>query len=62
MIVTCHCFFHPAKKVRSGAIVRFSDNSSLTLYMYVLHVNVCVQTMSLFSVLTRYMFVQIGGS
>ena len=29
MIVTCHCFFfHPAKKLRSGAIVRFSDNSS----------------------------------
>ena len=27
MIVTCH-FFHPAKKLRSGAIVRFSDNSS----------------------------------
>ena len=31
MIVTCHCFFHPAKKLRSGAIVRFSDNSSLCL-------------------------------
>ena len=29
MIVTCHCFFHPGKKLRSGAIVRFSDNSSL---------------------------------
>ena len=28
MVVTCHCFFHPAKKLRSGAIVRFSDNSS----------------------------------
>ena len=28
MIVTCHCFFHRAKKLRSGAIVRFSDNSS----------------------------------
>ena len=28
MIVTCHCFFHHAKKLRSGAIVRFSDNSS----------------------------------
>ena len=34
MIVTCHCFFfHPAKKLRSGAIVRFSDNSSLYLYV-----------------------------
>ena len=32
MIVTCHCFFHPAKKLRSGAIVRFSDNSSFFLY------------------------------
>ena len=31
MIVTCHCFFHPAKKLRSGAIVRFSDNSSYQL-------------------------------
>ena len=31
MIVTCHCFFHPAKKLRSGAIVRFSDNSSFFL-------------------------------
>ena len=31
MIVTCHCFFHPAKKLRSGAIVRFSDNSSSIL-------------------------------
>ena len=30
MIVTCHCFFHPAKKLRSGAIVRFSDNSSFS--------------------------------
>ena len=28
LTVTCHCFFHPAKKLRSGAIVRFSDNSS----------------------------------
>ena len=28
MIVTCHCFFHPAKKLKSGAIVRFCDNSS----------------------------------
>ena len=28
MIVTFHCFFHTAKKLRSGAIVRFSDNSS----------------------------------
>ena len=24
-------FFHPAKKLRSGAIVRFSDNSSFIL-------------------------------
>ena len=28
MIVTCHCFFTLLKKLRSGAIVRFSDNSS----------------------------------
>ena len=32
VIVTCHCFFHRAKKLRSGAIVRFSDNSSFSLY------------------------------
>ena len=32
MIVTCHCFFHPAKKLRSGAIVRFSDNSSFFVF------------------------------
>ena len=33
MIVTCHCFFfHPAKKLRSGAIVRFSDNSSFSWF------------------------------
>ena len=34
MIVTCHCFFHPAKKLRSGAIVRFSDNSSYHLFLF----------------------------
>ena len=35
MIVTCHCFFHPAKKLRSGAIVRFSDNSSYNLNLVI---------------------------
>ena len=34
MIVTCHCFFHPAKNLRSGAIVRFSDNSSFPLIIF----------------------------
>ena len=37
MIVTCHCFFHPAKKLRSGAIVRFSDNSSFLLKKFIFY-------------------------
>ena len=35
MIITCHCFFHPAKKLRSGAIVRFSDNSSFFCFSFI---------------------------
>ena len=41
-------FFHPAKKLRSGAIVRFSDNSSLLYYRYTensinLFINACLK-------------------